>query len=159
MKILIASDNHGHLMTLKKAIEMEEPIDLFIHCGDLGVELSKIDELIDCPKHMVAGNNDFFSMLPREDVFSIGRYPVLLTHGHQYGVSISLDRLYYHCKENGISIAMFGHTHFPHIEYTDGVWLINPGSIVQPRQNDGKYTYIIMELDDMGKIDFKLKHI
>lgn len=159
MKIFIVSDTHGNIMTMKKAIEREQPLDLFIHCGDVGVELRKILELIDCPYHIIAGNNDFFSGLPRQDIFSIGKYSVLLTHGHMYGVYASYDRLYYTAVQNGINIVMFGHTHVPHIECTNGTWLINPGSISQPRTADRKYTYIIMEMDDLGHINFRLKNI
>ena len=33
-KVLIVSDNHGRIDTLKKIIDMEKPVDLVIHCGD-----------------------------------------------------------------------------------------------------------------------------
>ena len=33
-KVLIVSDNHGQIDTLKKIIAMEKPVDLVIHCGD-----------------------------------------------------------------------------------------------------------------------------
>lgn len=53
---------------------------------------------------MVAGNNDFFCDLPREDEFEIGKYRVLLTHGHYYYISMGTEML----KEEagrGISIS------------------------------------------------------
>ncbi len=159
MRILIASDTHGNIFPLKEAVEKEKPLDLFIHCGDLGVELNKILDFIKCPYHVIAGNNDFFSKLPRQDIFSVGKYSVLLTHGHMYGVYSSFDRLYYTALQNGFNIVMFGHTHVPHIENVGGVWLINPGSISQPRTFDRKYTYIIMEINDSGELSFKLKNL
>lgn len=159
MKILIVSDTHGNIQPLKEVLEKEKNLDLFIHCGDVGVYTKEIIELLDCPYHMISGNNDFFSDLPRQDLFSIGSYSVMLTHGHMHGVYISYDRLYYSAVENGINIVMFGHTHVPHIEFTEGVWLINPGSISQPRTGDRKHTYVIMELDDFGALHFTLKNI
>ena len=159
MKILIVSDTHGNLVPLKEVLRKETNLDMFIHCGDLGVEMKEVVAMLDCPYHMVAGNNDFFSDLPRQDMFSIGSNSVLLTHGHMHGVSLSFDRLYYMAVQNGIDIVMFGHTHAPHIECANGVWLINPGSISQPRTSDRKHTYIIMEVDDLGAVNFTLKNI
>ncbi|MBQ8281758.1 MAG: metallophosphoesterase [Lachnospiraceae bacterium] len=159
MKILIVSDTHGNIYPLKKVLEVEKDFDMFIHCGDVGVDVTEIYSLIDCPCHIIAGNNDFFSGLPREDIFSIGNNKVLVTHGHNYGVYLSYDRLYYLAVENGFNIVMFGHTHAPHIECSNGVWLINPGSISLPRTADRKMTYIIMDIDDLGAVNFELKNI
>ncbi len=54
---------------------------------------------------------------------------------------------------------MFGHTHRPVIQVEDEITLINPGSISYPRQQDGKCTYIIMEISDSGEFTFELKSV
>lgn len=159
MRILIVSDTHGNIQPLKEVLDVEKNIDMFIHCGDVGVEAREITDLITCPYHIVAGNNDFFSYWPRQDVFTMKGKTVLLTHGHMHSVYLSYDRLYYMAVENGINIVMFGHTHAPHIECANGVWLINPGSISQPRTTDRKHTYIIMEINESEEVKFTLKNI
>ena len=92
MKILVVSDTHGHERNLKKVIERVSPVDEFIHLGDIEGHEDYIEALVDCPAHMVSGNNDFFSDLPREEIFYLGQYKVLITHGHYYGVSMGTDR-------------------------------------------------------------------
>ncbi len=51
-----------------------------------------IDEGI--PACVVRGNNDFGSDAPDDATLSLGGVSVYCTHGHKYGVSYSLDRLY-----------------------------------------------------------------
>ena len=93
MKVLIVSDTHGKEGNLKEAMEREKPFDMLVHCGDVEGSEEKIREMAGCPVHMVAGNNDFFSMLDKEKEIRIGKYKVLLTHGHYYYVSAGLDTL------------------------------------------------------------------
>ena len=64
MKILIVSDTHGRDATLRNLLEKVKPIDMLVHCGDVEGSEEYIRSLVDCPVHMVAGNNDFFCELP-----------------------------------------------------------------------------------------------
>ena len=66
MKVLIVSDTHGHDENLERAVMMETPFDMLVHCGDVEGREIFIEALVDCPCCIVAGNNDFFSDLPRE---------------------------------------------------------------------------------------------
>ena len=65
---------------------------------------------------MIMGNNDFFSQLEREKEIMIGKYKVLLTHGHYYNVSTGPAYLKQEAKERGFDIVMFGHTHRPYFD-------------------------------------------
>ena len=82
MKILIVSDTHRKNENLEIVLEQEKPIDLLIHLGDGEGCEDYIEVLAECPLEIVAGNNDFFTELPGEKMISIGKYKVLLTHGH-----------------------------------------------------------------------------
>ena len=95
MKILIVSDTHRMDDILKKVIGKEKPFDMLIHLGDIESSETKISYMIepDCACHMVQGNNDFFSQLPREKEVNIKNHKALLVHGHQYGVSMGVDIL------------------------------------------------------------------
>ena len=79
MKILIVSDTHGHDENLEKAIMRETPFDMLVHCGDVEGREIFIEALAECPCCIVAGNNDFFSDLPREEEIDIDGNKVELT--------------------------------------------------------------------------------
>ena len=159
MKILIVSDTHGRDATLRNLLEKVKPIDMLVHCGDVEGSEEYIRSLVDCPVHMVAGNNDFFCELPNEEVFCIGKYRVLLTHGHYYYVSMGTQMLKSDAKARGFDIAMFGHTHRPCLEQAEGIVVLNPGSLSYPRQEGRNPSYMIMELDREGQAHFTVNYI
>ena len=159
MKILIVSDTHGHERNLKKVVEKVGQTDLFIHLGDIEGHEDYIEALADCPVHMVSGNNDFFSDLPREEEFQLGRYRVMITHGHYYGVSVGTDRLKEEARSRNIDIVMYGHTHRPEIDIDDHVTVLNPGSLSYPRQWGRKPSYMLMEIDREGEAHYTINYI
>ncbi len=159
MKVLIVSDTHGKEGNLKEAIAQEAPLDMLVHCGDVEGGEERIRALAACPVHMVAGNNDFFCELPREEEFEIGKYKVLLTHGHYYYISVGTDMLREEAKARGFDIAMFGHTHRPCLEEEKGITVLNPGSMSYPRQEGRRPSYIVMELDEKGEAHYKIKYL
>ena len=56
----------------------------------------------------------FFSRLPREEEFDIGKYHVFITHGHYYYVSMDVDTIIEEARSRNADIVMFGHTHKPY---------------------------------------------
>ena len=88
MRVLIVSDTHRKHENLKEVLERVSPVQLLIHLGDAEGYEDYIGELCGCPFEIVSGNNDFFTSLPREREFYIGKYHVWLTHGHNYYVSM-----------------------------------------------------------------------
>lgn len=159
MKILIVSDTHGKDTNLEKIIEFEKPLDMLIHLGDVEGSEEYIQIIADCPCEMVAGNNDFFSDLPRELEIKIDKYNVLLTHGHYYYVSLGLETLYDEGKSRNKDIVMYGHTHRPYLDINEDLVVLNPGSLSYPRQEGKKPSYIIMEIDENSKPKFKIKQL
>lgn len=155
MKVLIVSDTHGKHRSLDRALEEAGEFDMFIHLGDVEGGEEYINAVIDCEKHMVRGNNDFFSELPQEEEFYIGKYRVFITHGHNYYVSLDTECLREEGRSRNVDIVMFGHTHRPFLEQSDGVTLLNPGSLSYPRQEGRKGSYMIMEIDEKGKIKYR----
>ena len=129
-RIMIVSDTHRRITNLAEALYREGNIDKLIHLGDFEGEDEVIRGMAGCEVMFVPGNNDFFSPYDKEIETQIGKYKVLLTHGHYYYVSLE-----------------------------DEIMLINPGSISYPRQADKKCTYIMMEVLDNGEVGFKLKSI
>lgn len=159
MKVLIVSDTHGRDGALREVLEKVKPIDMLVHCGDVEGSEDYIRALADCPTYIVAGNNDFFCDLPREDEFTVGRYRVLLTHGHYYYVSVDTQMLREDAEARGFDIVMFGHTHRPLLEQEAGITVLNPGSLSYPRQEGRKPSYMIMDLDRNGEAHFTLNYL
>lgn len=159
MKILVVSDTHGRDRELEKAVEREAPFDRLIHCGDVEGREIFIEALAECPCCIVAGNNDFFCDLPREQEITIGGKKALVTHGHYYGVSIDLSGIADEAKSRGCEIALFGHTHKPVVTEKDGVLVINPGSLSYPRQAGRKSSYAVLNTDIRGNIDAEIKYL
>lgn len=159
MKILIVSDTHRSNALYLQLVEKYEPLDMIIHCGDIeGSELT-ISKASDCHVHMVAGNNDFFSQIPMEDEFYIGKYKVFLTHGHHYYISMGNELLKDEARSRGADIVMYGHTHRPVIEQDGNILAINPGSLTYPRQEGRRPSYVLMELDEKGEISAEIKFL
>ena len=159
MKVLIVSDTHRRDENLRAVIRKEMPFDMMVHLGETeGSEVYFEDWVRNerCSVYTVRGNNDFFSASPAERMIYIGKYKVFMTHGHMYGVSMSTSRLREEAKSRGADIAMFGHSHRPHLARVEDLIVLNPGSLSYPRQADRKGTYVVMTLDEDGEAKFRL---
>lgn len=160
MKILIMSDSHSHDSNVEKAIRKEGPLDALLHLGDSQGSEEYIRELAGCPVYMVAGNCDYFSSLPSVRIVEFGKYRIMLTHGHHYYVSVGPKDLLEEAKVNRCNIVIYGHTHRPVLDGTDGeVLVLNPGSISFPRQEGKQPSYMVMEIDDRGEAHFRLMYL
>lgn len=155
MKILVVSDTHGQHRNLDRILEKEKDIDIFIHLGDVEGGEFYIDAVVECEKHIVRGNNDFFSDLPKEEEFYIGKYKTFITHGHAYGVSLGAEQIQEEGKARGADLVMFGHTHKPFLERGSEITVLNPGSISYPRQNGRQPSYMVITIDEEENIKFE----
>ena len=160
MKILIMSDSHNHDINVEKAIKKEAPLDALLHLGDSQGSEEYIRKLAGCPVYMVAGNCDYFSSLPLVRIVEFGKYKIMLTHGHYYYVSVGPKDLVEEAKANSCNIVIYGHTHRPVMDGTDGeVLVLNPGSISFPREEGGKPSYLVMQIDEKGEASFQLRYL
>ena len=159
MRILIISDTHKKHENLKRVLESVSPVDLLIHLGDAEGYEDIIGEMAGCPMEIVAGNNDFFSRLPREKQLQIGKYRVLITHGHYYYVASGITDIISEAQARGLDIVMFGHTHVPLIEYGEHVIALNPGSLSYPRQEGRRPSYILMDINKKGDAFFEIEYL
>lgn len=160
MKILIVSDTHRKNGNLNWVLKEEKDIDRVIHLGDSEESWSDMQQMVPYPLDIVSGNNDFLRDMPREKEITLGKYQVLLTHGHFYYVSLYTNMLEEEAHARGFDIVMFGHTHRPEILRRKGVILLNPGSLSYPRQEGRKPSYIVMTIDDAtGEASFEIKYV
>lgn len=161
MKILIVSDTHRKDDNLQRVIEEQAPLDMLIHLGDVEGSEYLIENLVNegCQLEMVMGNNDFFSTLEREIELELGGHRILLTHGHYYNVSLGVEALRQEAIERNCDIAMYGHTHRPFLEIGKEVTILNPGSLSYPRQEGRKPSYMIMDMDEGGAVQYHTYYV
>ncbi len=132
---------------------------MVIHCGDAEGSEYAISEAAGCPVQIVLGNNDFFSDLPKELEFSIGKYRIWVTHGHNYYVSMGNENIKKEAKSRGVDVVFYGHTHRPVIDYGNDVIAVNPGSLSYPRQEGHRPSYAIMEIDKDEELHFTIAYV
>ena len=60
MRVLIISDTHGRHTAFDRAIMEAGKIDYLVHLGDTEGGEDYIEAVVECEKHMIRGNNDFF---------------------------------------------------------------------------------------------------
>ncbi|MDD3370171.1 MAG: YfcE family phosphodiesterase [Lachnospiraceae bacterium] len=163
-KLLLLADNHGSANHMYSALLNEQPVDAILHAGDANLHLE--DYLAVYLKHggrlyAVQGNTDE-EAYPKQLVINVPIGPeetsvcrILMVHGHDHGVYGSMDRLYYAAKENGASVVVFAHTHFPVVFMEGDVLFINPGSLEKPRQENRLPSYAVLTITDDENITEK----
>lgn len=154
MRILIVSDTHGYHKNLDRALENAGEVDMFIHLGDVEGGEEYINAVVGCEKHIVRGNNDFFSELPKEEEFYIGVKKAFITHGHNYCVSLDPKQVKEEGRARNADIVMFGHTHRPYLDQDQDITVLNPGSLSFPRQEGRKGSYMIIEMKEEGQTEY-----
>ena len=160
MRILVVSDTHRRNENYMELLERLRPLDMVIHCGDVEGSEYALSQAADCPVQMVMGNNDFFSPLPRELEFWVGKYKVWVVHGHQYHVSSGNKTLCQAAQSRGAHVVLYGHTHQPRIDHSEeGVIAVNPGSLSYPRQDGRKPSYVLMEIDRHEEVHFTIAYL
>lgn len=155
MKALIVSDTHGKHGSLDRALKEAGRVDVFIHLGDVEGGETYIDAVVDCEKHIVKGNNDFFSDLPREEEFMLGAKRVFISHGHNYYVSLDPEMIKEEGRARNADIVMYGHTHKPYLDVDEDITVLNPGSLSYPRQEGRKGSYMILEINEEGQCRYQ----
>lgn len=149
MRILVISDTHRSLGRVYSVLkDINDKIDAVIHCGDVVEDVYRLRSMYpDLKYYRVKGNCDYGSAEPEEETFIIGGKKFFITHGHNYSVHWNTDRLYYKALEAGADICIYGHTHIPNIENCNGIILMNPGSLAQPRGGSA-YSYGIVKVEN-----------
>lgn len=158
MKVLIVSDTHRKNENYFVAVDREKP-DMVIHCGDAEGSEYALTEAAGCPVYIVLGNNDFFSILPRELDLEIGPYKVWVTHGHNYYVSMSNEHIKREALIKGVDVVLYGHTHRPVVDKSGKVIAVNPGSLSYPRQEGRRPSYAVMELGEKNELSFRIEYL
>lgn len=143
MKIFVISDTHGKTAKVREVWDKLTDVDLIIHLGDYIKDAKQLERELETEVIAVKGNMD--GSYSRDDykVIETEYGKLLLIHGHMDGVKSSPLNLIYRAQELDCKAVLFGHTHRPAYEETDGLYLVNPGSLTFPRDGtDGSYAII-----------------
>jgi len=147
-KIIVLSDSHGNTRNLIKVFEMHRDADAFLHLGDGAYEFSRLCRQFGVIGYTVLGNCDsrFIcgdAQTPYATPF-FANYRFFMTHGHLYGVKGGREALIENAKKAlpDVDFILYGHTHVPESRYIPAenddekpIYLMNPGSISQPRDS------------------------
>jgi putative phosphoesterase len=149
MRIGVVGDIHGNYQGLKQAVREMGRIEMLFFTGDGYREIDRLQTELDIRIEGVAGNCDFCSVYPAEQLVYLEHCKILLTHGHLYGVKNDLTRLGTAGRTQGVQLVVFGHTHEPLSTNWYEVKLFNPGSLSAERSHRGP-SYGVIEISPSG---------
>ena len=147
MKILVLSDTHGRTERCVRVIERERP-QMILHLGDRVGDAERLVALFSMiPLRAVSGNCDFGRGAPERVLIEPGGVKIFLCHGHTLGAREGTDGILRAARERGAQVALFGHTHRGLCDYREGIWLMNPGSLSEPRGCPPSYGLVTISGD------------
>ncbi len=149
-KVLVLSDSHGDKRVLEQVLQKEADCDYVFHLGDYAEDARYLQRVCRAPLVFVRGNCDMGDTAEEIEQIVMRGQTIILAHGHQLGVKYSLDRAFYYATEQGAQALLFGHSHVPVAEYQEGIWLVNPGSIGEPR--GGLPSYAVLLVSERGVV-------
>ncbi len=158
-KILVVSDTHRRDENFYRVLEIEKDFNLVIHCGDVEGSETQMQQLSPAIMRIVKGNNDFFGNLPDEIDFEMGGHKFFVTHGHRYLVNMGSSEIRREALARGADVVIYGHTHKPVAAEVDGIYVFNPGSLSYPRQEGRKPSYLVLTIEDDGKLSYEIKYL
>lgn len=149
MKILVLSDTHGDIDKAEEAIRSNSDVDLIIHLGDYFRDAQKLASMFPhIAVEYIYGNSDFMiENVQAERLIECCGKKIFLTHGHRYSVKMGYDKLYKKAEELGVDVLLFGHTHISDIVKRGNCYILNPGSISEPRNNMYE-SYAIIKIEN-----------
>lgn len=134
MKILVMSDSHNRRDLVEKCIRQNPAADVVIHLGDVVTDIETMpSQFPEKTFFYVHGNCDWRTEVSATQCITLAGVNVFLTHGHRQGVKYGLTTLMAIARQNEAGICLYGHTHEPYNKYHDGLYVMNPGSLSEPR--------------------------
>jgi len=132
MKLLILSDSHGNIRSIRRILEKEAPFDYLIHCGDGVRDLLHAEMPAGSRVLKVAGNVDLSVVYDMDRVITeeICGLHFLITHGDLYDAHNGYGMLMSEGRNTDSDVVLFGHTHIQYCSEGTPV-LFNPGTAMK----------------------------
>ena len=154
MRIIVFSDTHGRTGNLFDVAEMHlKSTDMFIHLGDGEPEADMLKSAYpEIDLRYVRGNCDINSAAPMSLLIEAdyGK-KIYATHGHMASVKYGIGTILQNAKAQGADLVLFSHTHerFSYYDSESKIYLLNPGSLPEPRDGKGK-SYGVIDILPSG---------
>ncbi|WP_418222882.1 metallophosphoesterase [Clostridium isatidis] len=158
MKILVMSDSHYDVQSVKLVEKYLKDTDIIIHCGDGAPDTELLMNYFKGEVYAVRGNCDFSKKYPKEMIIDVLGVKIFITHGDLYNVKYEYNTIFFKAKELGADIVTFGHSHRAIIEEYNGITIMNPGSVSLPYDRSNK-TIAFIEIKNNKKYDIYLQKI
>ena len=160
MNILVFSDSHGGYERIKKIAKLYgNTVNYIIHLGDLVRDAENLKNDFESPSlkiEYVYGNCDYTSNRSEyEKELVICEKRFLILHGHTRNIKSSVETLKILGEQKKYDVILYGHTHVPKEDYHNGTYIINPGSIREPRAGSFP-SYATINISD-GKIQANIR--
>ncbi|TVM16194.1 YfcE family phosphodiesterase [Oceanidesulfovibrio indonesiensis] len=130
------------------------PADILLHCGDI-VSPSMLHHLMMHPDlKAVGGNMDYWGvreMLTDTVSFEAEGFVVGAVHG--WGSGHGLAEKVAAAFGQEYDLVCFGHTHVYQHSEIDGIHVVNPGSVTQPRKGPPSIAYVYLEKDEPIRVE------
>ncbi len=144
--ILVLSDTHSNRAVFETLWPKMDEANFIFHLGDTSSDGAKIRQKYPDKTYLLNGNCDGVFPLGEDEItLKIEDVTLFACHGHKWGVKSSNSRLAKKAKDEGASLALYGHTHKAKEEQIDGVTCFNPGNLT--RYGDKSYGYIVIAGD------------
>lgn len=133
-RLIIISDSHGRTKSFEKICASHPEAERFVFLGDGAGDYEYIHSSHpDWAMIGVQGNCDYMSVLPDLQEMVLDNWRILMVHGHKHAVKSTDHYLLKEAKERGCNAVLFGHTHVQQCYKKDGIWLLNPGAVMDYR--------------------------
>lgn len=146
IKIGVLSDSHHDLSAIDNAVCLAPDVDCWIHAGDSITDTDYLSTISQKQVFAVPGNIDWFYQKNKELLINIADIKVFITHGHNYNVKFGTDFLYERAVQLEANLVIYGHSHVGKVEKRNGITILNPGSIAQPRDGLAP-SFMVVEIE------------
>ena len=148
LRALVLSDSHRDYYSLERVLRLHPEAEAVFFLGDgeddfFSPSVQKL--LVNKKVTALAGNCDWGSTLPKEELVPLGGKRIFALHGHTRLVKYGLQDLVSEAKARKANVAIYGHTHIARVDYIDGIYFMCPGSV---RGGD----YGMIDITDKGEI-------
>ena len=149
MRYLVISDTHGAIDAAERVFHQQNElnkIDAIIHLGDYYRDAMALARRLDVPVTALKGNMDGSFSHDDYQILETSFGKIYLAHGHMESVKYSNREILYKADAMGCKAVFYGHTHVPYYDASEGLYVLNPGSLGRPAGGrKGSYALVTIE--------------